>query len=190
MAIQLQKVTKNDGGVKLKKGFQKVKMTCQWDSDADVDIQAFVLKDGRAEKDTDFVYYYNQDYVNQNGDVAVHHLGDARTGRGDGDDETIMVDLTKLEPQKNEVLFTISINNAVEKGQHLGNIGRLICTLYDATTDIPIAQYNVEEDMFGEIAGKLCRVVKINGDTKFEAVGEGADDLASMVEEVGIQIAD
>ena len=176
-------------GLNLNKGLTQVKMTCQWDSNADVDISCFVLtggtetSEGQAKRDEDFIFYNNKVYPNG----AVKHLGDCRDGsKTDGDDETIEVNLSKLEPDRNEVLFVISINNALEKNQHLGNIGKVVCTLYDSSNNTPLATYQCDNDLFGEIAGKLCKVVKDNDKWNFVAVGKGSEGLESMINEVGL----
>lgn len=183
MAINLSK----SQGINLSKGLTKVKFVVQWDSNADVDIECLVLKDGMAENESDFIFYGNTNLNNPN--APVRHLGDCRDGlKTDGDDETIEVDLTKLEPQKNGVLFTASIDKAQERGQHFGNIGDVICKLIDTSNNEVLATYNVSEDLFGEEVGKLCEIYKdSNGKFNFRAVGECSNSLVDLLSSVGLQ---
>lgn len=185
MAIILEK----SKGINLSKGLSQVRMTCQWETNADVDISCFVLNggtkelEGKALREEDFIFYNNKVYPNG----AVKHLGDCRDGsKQDGDDETIEVDLNKLEPDRNEVLFVISINDAIQNNQHLGNIGNVICTLYDVSNNKSLATYKCNEDLYGEVAGKLCKVVKDNNGWSFVAVGKPSGGLEEMLFDVGL----
>ena len=61
--------------------------------DFDLDASAFLLGDnGKLQRDEDFIFYNNLESRNK----AVVHTGDNLTGDGDGDDEVIMIDFTKI----------------------------------------------------------------------------------------------
>ena len=184
MSINLTK----SKGISLEKGLSKVKFTVSWDTKADVDIECLVLKDGKAEDELDFIFYNNTN--KDNPEASVRHLGDCRDGsKKDGDNETILVDLTKLESQKNGVLFTASIDRGLEKGQHFGNIGNVICNLIDDSNEKVLATYNVSNDLFGEEVGKLCEIYKDeNGKFKYKAVGESVQSLEEFLLAVGLNV--
>jgi tellurium resistance protein TerZ len=50
----------------------------------------------------------------------VRHTGDNLTGAGDGDDESVIVDLTRLSPAVAQIVFTVnSFDNPAEPGQRV-----------------------------------------------------------------------
>ena len=99
MPINLQKGQK----VSLTKdnpGLSKIVVGLGWDvnafdtgGDFDLDTAAFLLTDtGKVSKSEDFVFYGNL----QHPSGCAQHMGDNRTGAGDGDDEQIKVDLSMV----------------------------------------------------------------------------------------------
>lgn len=183
MAIKLEK----SQGINLKKGLNELKFTVSWQTSDDLDIQCLVLKDGKATRDEDFVFYGNR--VHPSGGAKL--LKDCKDGsKQDGDDETIEVTLSNLEPDKNEVWFTASIYNALDNSKHFGNVGKVTCSLIDCTNNEVLATYEVDKDLFGEIAGKLCRVFKTDdGNYRYETIGMPVNGLESLLEEVGLEVA-
>lgn len=66
-----------------------------------------------------FVFYNNLKSPND----ALVHLGDSRTGEGDGDDEQLLLDLTKIEDTATEIVFVVTIHDAQSKNQNFGQVG-------------------------------------------------------------------
>lgn len=64
--------------------------------------------DGKTASDSDFVFYGNLKHVSE----AVIHTGDNLTGDGDGDDEVIKVDLSKVPASVDKIDFTATIYEA------------------------------------------------------------------------------
>lgn len=184
MAIQLSK----NKGINLKKGLDKVRFVVRWDSKEDVDIQALVLKDGQSSADEDLVFYNQPTHPTG----AVKHSGDVRDGsKVDGDDEYIDITLSELHPQKNQVLLTASIDNAVEKGVDFGSIGKVTCELINASNNEVLATYQVDKDLDMEACGVLCELKKSdNGSWDYNAVGQAYMDLEDMLTSYGFNIAD
>lgn len=180
MAIKLEKRQ----GINLEKGLNKLKFTVSWNTSDDLDIQCLILKDGMATRDEDFVFYGNR--VHPSGGARL--LKDCKDGsKTTGDDETIEVTLDNLEPEKNEVWFTASIYNALEKGKHFGNVGTVTCSLIDCTNNEVLIIYEVDKDLFGEISGKLCKVFKTENRWRFETMGMPVDGLENLLSEVGLE---
>lgn len=171
-------------GICLTKGLSKVRFEISWDTSEDLDIQATVLKSGKATQDEDFIFYGNKTYPTG----GVKLSGDSKTGVKvtDGADETIFVDLDLLEPNKDEVLLTVSINDAVQNGLHFGKIPNVIIKLINDVNGELLASYNVTNDLFGEVVGKIATIVKKDGSWKFNAIGTGLNSLESLLEEVGL----
>ena len=71
-------------------------------TDFDLDASAFMLgENGKIPADDFFVFYNNL----TSPDEAVQHTGDNLTGEGEGDDESILIDLSKRDPRITEIIF-------------------------------------------------------------------------------------
>lgn len=116
-----------------------------FDADAiDLDVSCLLLdKDGQTMEDQDFVFYNNMEAR----EGAVIHNGDNRTGAGDGDDESMLVDLTKLPFDIMRVLFVISIYQGFEKEQNLGMMKNAYIRLVDADTDEEMYRFVLKEEL-------------------------------------------
>ena len=121
MAISLEK------GQRIEIGLSKVSVGLGWDPnegtgfDFDLDASAFMLgANKKLPKDEYFVFYNNQ----KSPDGAVESTGDDLTGGNSdgGDDETLNVDLTKVDPQVQEIIFTATIYKAEERKQNFGQV--------------------------------------------------------------------
>lgn len=162
MSIDLRK----NGKINLRKEdivsgkYKNLEFVAAWDKeDADVDISVILLKDGKTVTgDSDFVWAKNLNHPSG----AVAHMRDKRTGLGDGDDETIKVSLDKMAPNYDEIQFVINLYDGLAKGQHLGNIGKVMCYLRNADTKEEIASFNCEDLLHGEESGVLASFKKDN----------------------------
>ena len=123
MAINLQKGQKVDL-TKGNPGLSKLIVGLGWDTnkydggaDFDLDAAAFLLGDnGKVPSDSDFIFYSNL----QHSSGAVVHTGDNLTGEGDGDDEVIKVDLSKVPAISSNVDVTVTMYDAESRGQNVG----------------------------------------------------------------------
>lgn len=143
--------------------------------DFDLDASAFMLgKNGKIPADEWFVFYNNP----KSPDGSVETTGDDLTGGSSdgGDDETINVDLTKVNAQIQEILFTATIHKAAERRQNFGQVRNSYIRIYDAKTNNEIARYDLDEDFSVETAVEFGRLYRRNGEWKFEAMGNGSKD--------------
>lgn len=172
MAINLQK------GQRIQIGLTKVGVGLGWDPnestgyDFDLDASAFMLGENKKlPKDEFFVFYNNL----KSPDGAVESSGDDLTGGNSdgGDDETLMVDLTRVDPRIQEILFTVTIHEAEQRRQNFGQVRNSYIRIYNANTDEEIAKYDLDEDFSIETAVEFGRLYKRNGEWKFEAIGNG-----------------
>lgn len=164
--------------ISMEKGLTLVGVGLGWDPnqstgfDFDLDASAFMLgANGKLLSDDYFVFYNNQ----KSPDDAVESTGDDLTGGNSdgGDDETINVDLTKVNPKVNEIIFTATIHKAEERKQNFGQVHNSYIRIYDANTNTDIARYDLDEDFSVETAVEFGRLYRHNGDWKFEAIGVG-----------------
>ena len=100
-------------------------------------------------------------------DGSIWHSGDNRTCAGDGDDEVIHVDLTKVPPQVKSIVFTISSF----RGQTFESVENAFCRVVDATSNTEIAKYNLSAK--GNYTALIvAKVYRHNGAWKMSALGE------------------
>ena len=138
--------------------------------DFDLDASAFINgENGKILADEYFVFYNNL----QSPDESVVHTGDNLTGEGEGDDESIMVDLSKIDPRVKEIVFVVTIHKADERRQNFGQVRNAFIRIYDSTTGAEIRRYDLDEDFSIETAVEFGRIYKRNGQWKFEAIGTG-----------------
>lgn len=165
--------------INMEKGLTLVSVGLGWDPnegtgyDFDLDASAFMLgSNGKIPKDEFFVFYNNQ----KSPDGSVESMGDNLDGtdteEGE-DDETINVDLTKVDFQIQEIIFTATIYKAEERRQNFGQVRNSYIRIYDTTTNEEIARYDLDEDFSVETAVEFGRLYRHNGEWKFEAIGNG-----------------
>jgi tellurium resistance protein TerD len=160
--------------------------------DYDLDVSAFVLKQDAQGKgkmlSEDYMIFYNQP-ISPEG--AVKHSGDDKTGGGsEGDDETIIVDLSLLPAAADEISFVVTIHEAVERKQNFGQVTKSYIKLYNDETGKVVAQYELEDGFSSETAVQFGSLYKKDGHWSFRAVGQGFNvGLADFVLGYGGQLA-
>ncbi|ENX57760.1 MULTISPECIES: TerD family protein [Acinetobacter] len=191
MAISLNK----GGNLSLSKtdpNLVRILIGLGWDERAtdgaafDLDASAFLLTStGKVRGDHDFIFY-NQ-LKSQDG--SVEHTGDNRSGQGDGDDETLLVDLSKVSPEIEKIAITVTIHDAQARGQNFGQIANAFIRVVNQDTNVEVVRFDLAEDYSTETAMVFGEVYRHNGEWKFKAVGQGyAGGLAAMCQQYGIQV--
>jgi tellurium resistance protein TerD len=178
MAINLQK------GQKIDIGLSTLSVGLGWTPnegtgfDFDLDASAFMINAQRLiPAEPFFVFYGNIDSP----DTALHHTGDDPTGgnSAEGDDETIEVNLAKVEPTITEILFVVTIHDAATRKQNFGQVRNSYIRIVDQATQQEVAKYELGEDFSIETAVEFGRLYKKDNKWKFEASGIGyKEDLA------------
>ena len=171
MAINLTK------GQRIEIGLSKVGIGLGWDPnegtgfDFDLDASAFMLGENKKiPKDEFFVFYNNP----LSPDQAVESSGDDTTGgSSDGDDETLTVDLSKVDPKIQEIIFTVTIHDFEARKQNFGQVRNSFIRIYNVQTNEEIAKYELDEDFSVETAVEFGRLYKRGSEWKFEAMGIG-----------------
>jgi tellurium resistance protein TerD len=175
MAISLTK----GGNVNLSKEaptMTKMVVGLGWDTRAtdgaafDLDAVGFVLgANGKVRADSDFIFFNNK----QNAEGSVLHGGDNRTGEGDGDDETIIIDLSKMPADAEKVAVCVVIYDAETRRQNFGQVSRAYVRVLNDANQQEVARYDLSEDGSTEAAMIFGEVYRHNGEWKFKAVGQG-----------------
>ncbi|MBK9225306.1 MAG: TerD family protein [Flavobacterium sp.] len=139
-------------------------------ADFDLDASVFVLGENKKIlSDQHFVFYNNL----KTPDGAVEHTGDNLTGDGDGDDEQVKVDLSKIDSNATEICIVVTIHDAENRKQNFGQVRNSFVRIFDSSSNLDILNYELEEDFSIETAVEFGRIYKKNGEWKFEAVGIG-----------------
>lgn len=136
----------------------------------DLDASVFILGDnGKILSDSHFVFYNNL----KSPDEAVIHTGDNLTGEGEGDDEQIKIDLTKINPTVKEICIVVTIHDAVSRKQNFGQVRNSFVRIVDDSNNTELVKYELEEDFSIETAVEFGRIYNKDGQWKFEAIGVG-----------------
>lgn len=138
----------------------------------DCDASAFLLRNDKLVSEKDRIYYGHLEHSTH----AVMHTGDNLTGEGDGDDETIYVDLDKVPQDVNKIVFTVNIYACSSRRQHFGMIKNAFIRVYDRTTGKELCKYNLSDDYKNKTALICGEIYRHDGEWKFNAIGEGTTD--------------
>ena len=190
MALSLSK----GGNLSLTKeapGMTKVLVGLGWDArstdglDFDLDASAFLLKaDGKVRADSDFIFYNQLKSV----DGSVEHTGDNRTGEGDGDDEAIKVDLSKVPADIDKIAFTVTIHEAEVRKQNFGQVSNAFIRIVNQDNNSEVARYDLAEDASTETAMIFAELYRHGSEWKFRAVGQGfRGGLKPLAESYGLK---
>ncbi|MDO5580815.1 MAG: TerD family protein [Planctomycetia bacterium] len=174
MAINLQK------GQRVVVGLQHLTLGLGWDpaesgTEFDLDASVCMLNDGKKiPSDKFFVFYNNL----SSPDGACSSTGDDRTGGNseDGDDEQIIVDLSKVSPEVTSMVFSVSIHDAVARKQNFGQVQNSYIRILNTDTEEELCKYELSEDFSVQTAIEFGRLYLHNGEWKFEATGIGHED--------------
>jgi tellurium resistance protein TerD len=138
--------------------------------DFDLDASVFILGENKKVlSDQHFVFYNNL----KSPGGAVEHTGDNTDGEGDGDDEQILVDLSKVETNATEICIVVTIHDSENRKQNFGQVRNSYVRIFNTSTNEEIVKYELEEDFSIETAVEFGRIYKRNDEWKFEAVGMG-----------------
>ena len=192
MPINLSKGQKVDL-TKGNPGLTKIMVGLGWDVNAfdsgsafDLDAAAFLLgANGKCPTERDFIFYGNLKHSTG----AVEHMGDNLTGAGEGDDEQIVVDLSRVPAEYDRVVLVVNIYQAVQRRQHFGMIQNAFIRIVDARNNQELCRYNLSENYDNMTAMIFGEVYRNNGEWKFNAIGSGYQGgLAALCANYGVDV--
>lgn len=121
---------------------------------------------------------------------TVQHMGDNLTGEGEGDDEQIQIDLTKIPANISRIAFTVTIYEAEVRRQNFGQVSNSFIRIVDESTNTELIRYDLGEDFSIETAMVVGELYRHNGEWKFNAIGSGFQGgLAALCGHYGIEVA-
>ncbi|MGX1854027.1 TerD family protein [Streptomyces sp. NBC_01456] len=152
----------------------------------DLDASALLCQSGRVLGDEYFVFYNNL----TSPEGSVEHTGDNLTGEGEGDDESVLVDLTQVPERVDKIVFPVSIHEAEVRGQSFGQVSNAFIRIVNQADGSELARYDLSEDASGETAMIFGEVYRYNGEWKFRAVGQGyASGLRGIALDFGVNVS-
>jgi len=184
--------------VSLDKNMQMALVGLGWDTnkydggaDFDLDASAFLIgANGKVRNDNDFIFYGNL----QSTDGSVTHTGDNLTGEGDGDDEVLIIDFSKVPADIEKIAITVTIYDAQARGQNFGQVSNAyvrVARMANANDMVgtEVLKFDLVEEFSIETALVVCEIYKNNGEWKFNAVGAGYQGgLEALCRSYGVNV--
>lgn len=154
--------------------------------DFDLDASVFMLgEDEKVHNVRDFVFYKNL----QSPDGSVVHTGDNLTGNGDGDDEVIKVQLSKVPDYVKKLVFVVSIYQAHERRQNFGQVENAYIRILDDSTGRELLRYDLTEDYSSYSSVIVGEIYRHGNEWKFNAKGDGAkEELDGLCLRYGLSV--
>ena len=103
----------------------------------------------------------------QSKDGSITHTGDNRTGAGDGDDEQIIVDLTRVPPTVKTLMFVVNSFT----GQNFSQIENAVCRVVNQSNNQEVARYSLS-GQGSHTAQIMAKLYRHNNEWKMQAIGE------------------
>ena len=191
MAINLQKGQKVDL-TKGNPGLAKLMVGLGWDAveksggkgllgglfgggakNIDCDASVFMLDvNGKLTNKNKLIYFGNK----TSACGSVKHMGDNLTGEGEGDDEQIFVDVSKVPQDVSRLVFVVNIYQAVQRKQDFGMIKNAFIRVVNQSNSQELCKFNLSEGYTGKTSLIAGEVYRHNGEWKFAALGEATTD--------------
>ena len=150
----------------------------------DLDASCFMFDDNN--QPVDLVYF---GHLSSN-DGSIQHSGDNRTGEGDGDDESIIVELEKVPAGIKSLFVAVTIHDAQARRQNVGQVSNAFVRLVNHETGQEVLRFDLSEDYSTETAMVFGEVYRHQGEWKFRAIGQGyTGGLAALCARYGVDVA-
>lgn len=189
MSVNLQKGQKISLDKEAGSALTKITMGLGWDAikskglfgfgskTETVDLDASCVMFDEGNKVVDIVWFRQL----KSKDGSIVHTGDNRTGEGDGDDEQIIVDLSRVPANVKSLVFTVNSFT----GQSFAQVQNAYCRIINASNNQEVAKYDLSVQG-SHTAQIMARLYRHNGEWKMHAIGENGngrtfDDLMPQI---------
>lgn len=154
--------------------------------DFDLDASVFMAgENGKVPSDSYFIFY-NQLHSPEG---SVRHTGDNLTGDGDGDDESVIVDLDKVPAHIKSLFVTVTIHDADIRRQNFGQVRNAFVRLVNNENGQEVLRFDLSEDYSTETAMVFGEVYRHNSEWKFRAIGQGySGGLLALCHQYGVNV--
>lgn len=141
-------------------------------TDFDIDCSVFLLGENEKLLSDNHLIFYNN-LKSPDADHSIEHMGDNLTGEGQGDDEVVLVNFTKIPNDIKKIVFVVTIHEADKRSQNFGQIDNAFVRLVDVQTKEEILRYDLTEDYSIETALITAEIYNKDGEWRMTAVGSG-----------------
>lgn len=185
MAIQLEK-KKPISIIKEKPGLNTIVAGLGWDPanvnghSVDLDLSLFMLgANGKLVADEYFIFYNNA----TSPDGSANYPGDSRGGEGDGDDEVIHIDLSKIDARVEFLYFAVTIDQCEERGHNFGHVQNSYINIRNAADNSILCQYELKENFTNEDSIIIASISRNGGAWNAEALGQAfSGGLSTLID--------
>jgi tellurium resistance protein TerD len=185
MAIQLEK-KKPISIIKEKPGLNNIIAGLGWDPSnvnghsVDLDLSLFMLgANGKLVADEYFIFYNNA----TSPDGSTNYPGDSRGGEGDGDDEVINIDLSKIDARVEFLYFAVTIDQCEERGHNFGHVQNSYINIRNAADNSILCQYELKESFTNEDSIIIATISRNGGAWNVEALGQAfSGGLSTLID--------
>lgn len=152
----------------------------------DLDASIFLLdKDNRTRVDSDFIFYNALTGC----DGAVKHMGDSRTGAGEGDDESAMIELNSLPFDVAKISFVLSIYDLDLTDHNFSMVKNVYFRVVNQGTEHEMFRYELDEELTGNEGLLIGELERVGTDWIFHAIGKTVEGgLTTIADEYGIVV--
>ncbi len=168
-------------GDKVAVGFTNITVGLGWEpnegtgAEFDLDVSAIMIDSNRKIPSSAYFVFFNN---LKSADGSVTHTGDDPDGKSSegGDDESLIIDLTKVNSNIQEILFVVTINDATQNKQNFGQVRDSYIRLVDNNNGNEVMKYELGEDFSIETGIEFGRLYRRNNEWKFDASGIGYNE--------------
>ena len=160
---------------RLDPGIREITLGVGWDlkrfegDPIDLDASVFLLdKNDKTRQDEDFIFYNN--LTAREG--AVKHMGDSRTGAGDGDDEKIVIDLMALPFEIIKIAFVLSIYDLDLNSNNFTMVKNVYFRILNNETNLESFCFELDDEMGNGTGLYIGYIERVGSDWMFKALGE------------------
>lgn len=136
----------------------------------DCDASVFMLNENDKVTGKDSVIYFGNLKTK---DGSIQHMGDNLTGDGEGDDEQITVDLSRVPDNIHKLIFVVNIYACVKRNQHFGMIKNAFIRVVNMSDNKELMRFNLTDDYAGKTGLYVGEIYRHGKEWKFAALGEG-----------------
>ncbi|GJD22041.1 stress protein [Rivularia sp. IAM M-261] len=142
-------------------------------NDCDLDASVICLdSNGKIRDAANVIYFGNLSHKSG----AITHLGDNLTGAGDGDDEQVIVDLSRIPNDISKLVFTVNIYDCIERKQDFTQVKNAFVRLVNTANNKELAKYNLSGSEYQGMTGMvMAEIYNHNNEWKMAAVGSGVN---------------
>ena len=140
-------------------------------SNFDLDASVLCLNDkDKLASNSDLIYFGNLRHSSS----AITHMGDNLTGKGEGDDEQIIINLSMIPANIHKLVFVVNIYDAAGRKQDFAQVSNAFVRLVNLKNNQEIARYTLSGSSYQNKTGMImAEISRVGDDWEVSAQGEG-----------------